>query len=235
MMDTRRGSRQRCLLVWVGATAALAALLTWTLPDLGAARTALAGPGIDSHPFATLLVWVCSAAGLGCGTWLWTLTTVVVLEAAFEGGQPGTQWVPTGVRRLVLAACGVAIIGVALPAGSTPGSPHLDHTGRTEQAIIAGLPVPDRATGGPGRPHDPATAPAPAPTQAPTRAVVVQPGDTLWAIAEADVGASASDAAIAAHWQRIYALNRDEVGSDPDLIRPDQHLQLPTSANEEES
>lgn len=225
MSDQRRGSRQRCLLVWAAATSALGALLSWLLGDLVAVQAALTGPGIGAQPFDRTLAWVCSAAALACGVWLWTVTTVVVLEATLGSRRPGCPGVPAAVRRFVLAACGVAIIGVAAPAVATPGSPHLDHTGRTGQAIIAGLPLPDRATGEQVK----------AQVQALTRAVVVQPGDTFWAIAEADVGARASDAAIVAHWQRIYALNRTVVGADPDLIRPGQRLRLPRSANKEES
>jgi nucleoid-associated protein YgaU len=79
--------------------------------------------------------------------------------------------------------------------------------------VIAGLPLPDRAVGGPARP---------------TPAVVeVRPGDSLWAIARRDLGSEADDAAVTARWHEIYELNRTVVGADPDLIQPAQRLRLP--------
>ena len=51
-------------------------------------------------------------------------------------------------------------------------------------------------------------------------AVEVQPGDTLWEIADARYGE-------ATRWPRIYASNRRVIGDDPDLIRPGQVLRLP--------
>ncbi|MGB3764400.1 MAG: hypothetical protein WA966_14390 [Ornithinimicrobium sp.] len=59
-------------------------------------------------------------------------------------------------------------------------------------------------------------------------AVVVQRGDTLWAIASADLAPGASDAQIAAHWPRWYEANRLTIGPDPDLLLPGQILHPPT-------
>ncbi|MGB3257173.1 MAG: hypothetical protein WBG89_11110 [Ornithinimicrobium sp.] len=59
-------------------------------------------------------------------------------------------------------------------------------------------------------------------------AVVVRRGDTLWAIAAADLAPGASEAQIAAHWPRWYEANRLTIGPDPDLILPGHILQPPT-------
>ncbi|MDO5504038.1 MAG: LysM peptidoglycan-binding domain-containing protein [Actinomycetia bacterium] len=66
---------------------------------------------------------------------------------------------------------------------------------------------------------------------APTdRERVVRRGDTLWALAAEVLPDDATDAEIATEWQRWYALNRDLIGADPDLILPGQVLQIPAPA-----
>ena len=91
------------------------------------------------------------------------------------------------------------------------------------------LAIPDRPTvGAPTRytPLQPARRTGPA-TQ---RQVVVRAGDSLWAIAAAELGPEAGDAAIAARWPQWYAANAGRVGPDPDLIKPGQILHAPTQA-----
>lgn len=58
-------------------------------------------------------------------------------------------------------------------------------------------------------------------------AVVVQPGDSLWSIAEAALGPGASEQLIAETWPRWHAANRALIGADPDLIHPGQELTVP--------
>ncbi|WP_330239115.1 transglycosylase family protein [Streptomyces sp. NBC_00525] len=50
----------------------------------------------------------------------------------------------------------------------------------------------------------------------------VRPGDNLWAIAEAQD--------VPGGWPELYEANKDEVGSDPDLILPGQSLDLGVGA-----
>ena len=61
-----------------------------------------------------------------------------------------------------------------------------------------------------------------------TESVVVRGGDTLWDIAAAHLGSGATNVAVAAEWQRWYAVNADLIGGDPDLIRPGQRLVAPS-------
>lgn len=49
----------------------------------------------------------------------------------------------------------------------------------------------------------------------------VQSGDTLWNIAQVNLGDGS-------RWQEIYELNTDTIGDDPDVLTPGQVLQLPT-------
>ena len=58
--------------------------------------------------------------------------------------------------------------------------------------------------------------------------VVVQSGDTLWAIARARLGPGADAAATADEVVRWHAANREVIGDDPDLIHPGQRLDPPS-------
>jgi len=194
---------------------------TWLLAELGAALDLVRTGGLEDQTFDVLLVWLCEAALVLCGAWIWAAITVVVREALT--GRPGTLvgGLPAPLRRILLTACGVALAGglggAALPAAATPGPIHLDRSGEARASLIAGLPLPDRALGG-GVTRPVAVTPA---------VVVVEPGESLWSIAASRVSGGA---AISAYWQRTYALNRVEIGADPDLIHPGQMLRLPPSA-----
>jgi LysM domain len=67
---------------------------------------------------------------------------------------------------------------------------------------------------------------SPAVAQAQAERVVVRPGDTLWTISTERLGADATPQQIASEAERIYALNRDQIGSDPDLLFPGQELSV---------
>ena len=60
--------------------------------------------------------------------------------------------------------------------------------------------------------------------------VVVRPGDSLWRIAERELGSHATDAEIAERWPAWYAANRRLIGVDPDLVLPGQVLRTPAAA-----
>jgi hypothetical protein len=59
---------------------------------------------------------------------------------------------------------------------------------------------------------------------------VVRPGDSLWSISSERLGPNATPRQIANTVERIYALNRDRIGADPDLIFAGQSLLLPPVA-----
>lgn len=219
MNDDGRAALPRCAAVWLTTTAGALALGAWLLPDLGEARRALTSPALTGPTFDQLLLWAFAAAALVGAGWLWTVTTVVTLGAAVgRPARPVTgRGTTAGVRRLVLAACGVALAGgLSTPALATPGQLHQDHAGASTASAVRGLPLPDRPSGGipGGHPH---------------RGVVVRPGDTLWDLATRQLPRTADHAAVAAYCRLIHELNRDLIGDDPDLIHPAQRLRLPGS------
>ena len=71
----------------------------------------------------------------------------------------------------------------------------------------------------------------PAVAQAQAERVVVRPGDTLWTISTERLGADATPQQTASEAERIYALNRDQIGPDPNLIFPGQELSVPAAAD----
>ena len=217
MLLGNRGSAWRCFLVWSVATVAAA-----LVGDAGATaarptRSALRAGTLDALPLDRALTGLAGTALLGCAGWAWVATTATVLDARRGVTAGAAAWrLPTGVRRVVLAACGVALVGgLASPALAT-GSGHGRHG-------LVGLPLPDRATISPRhRPEADSGRPRAGPGS-----VVVAPGDSLWSIAAADLPVGAPGARITARWHAVYAANRSVIGPDPDLLEPGQRLRLP--------
>ena len=58
--------------------------------------------------------------------------------------------------------------------------------------------------------------------------VVVASGDSLWSISERQLGPGAAPSRIARGAERIHALNRDQIGTDPNAILVGQELALPS-------
>ena len=65
-----------------------------------------------------------------------------------------------------------------------------------------------------------------------TDRVVVAPGDSLWSISQERLGPQAIPPRIDREVERIYALNRNLIGPDPNLIFPGQELLLPPTAGQ---
>ena len=221
-----RGGRRRCLLVWASGTSLLGALALLLLPSAAHGWVALGSPA--RAPLDQALADLAAVVLLACTTWAWLALTATVLEAArgVDPARRGPWHLPRGVRRCVLAACGLALATGTSPAlaDGLGHHPHQDHHHHDHHhhdhhvhgaAQLIGLPLPDRAA-----------LPARGPGHRP-QVVEVVPGDTLWAIAVRDLAADASDALIGARWQAIYAANRAVVGPDPDVIEPGQRLRLP--------
>jgi nucleoid-associated protein YgaU len=214
----------RAATVWAAATVLAAALIAW----LGTVANEPQAPG-----FGGWLVTGSGLVGALCVTWLWVLTTVVVVDAIRGRTAPRTG-VPGAARRIVLAACGAALAsglasGLITPAHADRG-PAVGPAPRpaATAALLVGLPLPDRTTtatrwlgllGRQAATRDPARRQA--------ESHVVAPGDSLWEIARRTLPTRVSDAEVEQRWQEIYRANRDVVGADPDLIRPGQRLVMP--------
>jgi nucleoid-associated protein YgaU len=213
MMDAARP-----LTVWLAATvAALAAGRTvpaaWRAVDTGAP----AGVAVSDA-----LVAACAAVLTGALGWLWLVTTATVAQVV-AGAAPSGAGAP---RRLVLLACGAAVVaGAAVPAHADGGRGGAEH--------LVGLSLPERAVApaarAPGRPRDEAVSVARTDAGAEER-YVVRPGDSLWSIAQAH---PAGDD-VEVRWRAIWTANRDVVGPDPDLIHPGQALRLPGTHTDED-
>jgi hypothetical protein len=203
-------SRPRCL--------AVAGLLTLTLWATAAVLVrALAGGG--SATLDAALVRLCLAALLAATAWAWLQGMAAIRDAWRGAPTPGRHH---GVRRLVLAACGVALVGaVTAPAHAHGERLHRAPAGtagvdseRPRPRLLSGLPLPDRVQG---------------PAEARQRLVIVRPGDTLWSIAARDLAPGATPGQVAGRCEAIYRHNHGVIGSDPDLIRPGQVLRLTDS------
>lgn len=224
-MPREHCSTARCLAVWLVATTALLGVGGLA----GGPAASLVRTTTWQRGFADLLVAVCAAVLLACGVRLWLVTTVTAVGLVRGRAPRGTRG-PT--RRLVLAACGAAVLaGISAPAVAGQGG---------DLSRLAGLPLPDRATAGavqpvarsvaerPARPWvRQSSAPAPRAPRPTGDEVVVRRGDSLWAIASARLPRSAGPAEVDRAWRTVYAANRAEIGADPGLIRPGQRLHLP--------
>ena len=189
-MNVAAASRPRCLVVATGLTAAL-----WGAAGV-LVRVAAGQPAGPDQA----LVRLCLAALAAAAAWAWLQGMAGVVDA--WRGAPGAG--SRGPRRVVLAACGVALAGaLAAPSYAGEQGPSRDP--------LSGLPLPERAQG-PARPVD--------------RSVVVRPGDSLWALAERDLGHPATDRRVSDRWHAIYHRNRGVIDPDPDLIQPGQVLKI---------
>src|SRR5215210_5421988 len=67
-------------------------------------------------------------------------------------------------------------------------------------------------------------------TQGQQGIALVAPGDSLWSISAKWLGSDATAQQIAGGVEQIYALNRNRIGADPNLIFAGQRLVLPPVA-----
>jgi len=203
-MNGDRAPVSRCFMVWLLVSLGCAVTTRLLVNDVAA----------PAPSFDVLLPHVAGAVLIGCAGWFWWVTTWTAL-AAVSGAGWAAPGCPRGLQRAILAACGVALVGVGPAALADPPT----HPG---PSIIAGLPLPERASGTEAMPASLTRAPA-----APSPQVVVRAGDTLWDLAADVLPADASDARITRAWHALYAANRN-VLDDPDLIYPGTRLTRPT-------
>lgn len=206
----------RSATVGVGLTALTTGTLAWLWPDIvGTARLieSLRAPQANQvATFDTALGHLGGAFAALCVAWLWLCCTWSIIDAV-TGAETARRGCPAFVRHAVLVACGLGLAAAAAPSYA------LDDPAPNP---LQGLTVPSV----------PDTQPAPqGPTQRPTGPnsthVVVRPGQSLWRLAERHLPAGADAATVADLVSRLHALNRAQIGADPDVIHPGLRLQLP--------
>lgn len=231
----------RPLLVWAAATGVAFGLFGLTWAELSSMSGALVSGAALTASFDQLLVWLAAVVAATAMAWLWVMTTLLVLAAIRGRATDRPTLVPRGcprwLSRVVLAGCGVALAG-GLAAPAMAGTLHVttdhDAAGPDDRSSVTGLVLPDRAAPDRSDP-EPESAPKTEPHRdrpdqphgEPTRMVRVQDGDSLWEIAGSLLPDDAADDEVARLTLRLHALNLAVIGDDPDLIRPDQHLQVP--------
>ncbi len=183
----------------------------WSLTCLASVSVVLIAPDtasllseVGSSDFPRTLVAVASLAQLCVAGWV----LLIIAAATVPGASHVVRHVTPELLWGALFAGAVGALTLS-PAHADRGSSPAHAT--PQEHSLQGLRLPDR----------PAVA---GPTQ---RAVLVRPGDTLWAIAARSLPADATDAEIASACARWYAANRSTIGRDPDLIHPEQRLLSP--------
>jgi nucleoid-associated protein YgaU len=191
----------------------LAGLSLWfTGPHAKAALVAATG---DDFPRA--LLGLASLVQLMTAAWV----ILIVGLAQLIGPTAVLRAVAPRVLRGALFAGAAGAIAIA-PAEADRGviPPQDRSVARVATHNLDGLPFPDRPHSDPDRPA--------ASQQRINRIVIVQPGDTLWAIARRSLPEGASDAKIARACGLWFAANRAVIGHNPNLIIPAQRLHAPT-------
>jgi hypothetical protein len=182
-------------------------------------------PGVASWTLEQLVVAsALVAAWLALGL-LVVSTLVTVLLVPLERGRaamPRLAWLtgPRWWRRALVSALGLSLVA---PVAANAGPQHDQSpdrcadtcaTGARRPSVLAGLAFPDLPDAAGTRP-------------APPGLRIVRRGDSLWAIARADLPPGAPDSAVCREVAAVYAANRALIGPDPDLILPGTELTLP--------
>lgn len=223
-------------------------------------RTWQVGSGLGAALFPVEDVVELAAVAVGTAVAGWTGAHALLALACVLAGRRGTRWAaaertvarhaPAVVRRLARAAAGAGL-GLALTAPTAMALPESVGVPAADAGPAVVLDLGWRATstvsGEPtGRPGPSVASDAePAPERASLvdqgrragagrEPVVVEAGDTLWAIAADDLaadlpsdGGGPSNAEIAETVDRWHEANRQVLGTDPDLIRPGTVLHQP--------
>lgn len=183
-----------------------------TLPSLDQVLTAITSPDDG-----TLLLWLVKAAAWAAWAFL-TLCILVEAGARIRGVRaprlPGLSLPQSAAKGLVSTA---TMLFIALPmgAGAATAAPAQTTVDLAASPVTASTaPSPVAAT-----PASPASeveeTPAPA-----TRTHTVQRGQTLWSIAQAELGDGH-------RWGEIHNLNRDVLGDRPGFLEAGWQLRLP--------
>jgi nucleoid-associated protein YgaU len=197
------------------ALTAVASLSVWLIAPHASAEIEV----VSGSDFPRALLGLASLVQLALGTWV----IVVVGLAQLFGSTAVLRAVAPRMLRGALFASAAGVLAIT-PAQADRGStPPRDHAAVSVPSHdLAGLPFPDRPQT--QRPRHPLAALPDRQEQV----VIVQAGDTLWAIARRSLPSGSPEADIARSCHAWFAANRAVIGADPDLILPGQQLHPPT-------
>ena len=149
-------------------------------------------------------------------------TATASAETAWDLDWPSSTETPSTMPPRTVAP--EPVVTTPPPAPAVTAAPRTPVAGPTPSTVPPAA-RPARAT------PPPVNRPSPAPITA--AAVVVEPGDTLWSLAEASLrssGTPPTDRQVAQAWPRWWAANREAVGDDPDLLLPGTVLRPPAGS-----
>lgn len=183
---------------------------------------------------------------LGVAVWLFVATAAQLLAGV--GAPVAVRWAadliaPRSLQRFVHGLAGFSLsagLAVAVPSAGTPSA---DPAGEAVLHLVSEAPpgtatlrlAPPLAPPATPVPITPATPPGPPapPDVSVADTLVVEPGDSLWSIAEEALADAADgrpdDATVERYWRRLIEANRQALvdPGNPDLIYPGQSLLLP--------
>ena len=173
----------------------------------------------DGRMVEHVVLLICGVVLLALAAWFVVSVLVCVVDVLTRGPlslDRSGVFRPRLARALVATAVGAVAVtaGGAARAVEDPGSP----------IAVDGLTVPERPYGGVRTPPTGRATGHPGTYQ-------VAAGDSLWSIAAEALPRPADDRVVARAWPRLYRLNRDRVGPDPDVIHPGTTLRLPAWAS----
>jgi nucleoid-associated protein YgaU len=228
--------------LWLATAAITVALTVMLAPGqlLSAAHAGAAGlhpgaaGGSANSAAVSLLTALVGATAWSCASWL---VLLCLLDAiAIVPGRIGRfaerarrRITPRAMARLLcsgmLAGSTLGVAAPAFAAGSLAPAVHA--------TPCAHDPIPDldRPGAHPAACTPAATHVTTVPAGAVSAVYVVHRDDTLWALAAAELraehGTPPTNAAIAARWPAWWQANRAQLGTDPALLHPGEHLAVP--------
>jgi hypothetical protein len=203
-------------------------------------HTRLGADGPAGELAATsLLTAVVGVAAWLCAAWLALLCVLDVL-----GNAPGrlgaaaerlrAVLTPRLVARLLYSGlAATSALGIASPALAAGSTSTLGSAIASPAAPCTQDPLPNLDRPAPPIPcvHPPTGTATNLGAGAP---YIVHAGDTLWSVAAAELAAAQrvrpTSSAIAARWPAWWQANRNEIGGDPALLLPGEHLTAPSPA-----
>lgn len=225
------GSALVLLALVVGVPVLLWRLAGWPLPDQLPTPNEI-GRGLSRSDVPDSAV-VAAIALVGWAAWLTLLWSILTEVSSAIRGRPAHRIRLAGpfqnlARQLVTSISLLAVTGMSSPMASAATAVTPDHAMALVRQPVVAAAVISPTTPEPGQPTS-------APTATFTSAVretatyVVQRRDSLWKIAECELGDPL-------RWREVWDLNRNRnfdgaIFADPNLIYPGWTLDLPSSAN----